>query len=242
MNTWKADSEIRENEAGGKEILTFPELVFKEFLAVLGAMIVLCIWSLLMDAPLKEIADPNWTENPAKAPWYFVGLQEVLVYFDPWIAGVCLPLLIITGLMSLPYMDPNPKGIGVYGFRDRPLAVSVFLYGFALWFGLILIGQFLRGPSWHFYWPWEDWTVGKAAEPALTNLSNTAGIWIISLYMAVGLIPATIYARKRFEPKERIKFMLAWMLILLMFGIPGKMLLRIFWQVRYLITTTHFSI
>ncbi len=76
------------------------------------ALIVLTVWSLAVDAPLKGIADPNWTENPAKAPWYFVGLQELLVYFDPWIAGVSIPLLIILGLAALPYLDPNPRGVG----------------------------------------------------------------------------------------------------------------------------------
>ncbi|MFZ5569956.1 MAG: hypothetical protein ACOZF0_06105 [Thermodesulfobacteriota bacterium] len=242
MKTLITGSEIRNEAEKENEIFTFPDLVYKELLAILAAMIVLCVWSLFVDAPLKEIADPNWTENPAKAPWYFVGLQEVLVYFDPWIAGVCLPFFIIFGLMCLPYIDPNPKGVGSYGFRGRRLAISIFLCGYALWFGLILIGQFLRGPSWHFYWPWEDWSIVKPPEPPLSSLPNSTGLSLIAAYFGAGLLLSALYARKRFQQADRLKFLFAWVLILLMFSIPGKMLLRIFFHLKYIITTTHFSV
>jgi hypothetical protein len=88
-----------------KKKLIWPDLVFKEFLAVVAVSIILVVWSLLMNAPLMEIASPGRSENPSKAPWYFVGLQELLVYFDPWIAGVMIPSIIITGLILIPYID-----------------------------------------------------------------------------------------------------------------------------------------
>ena len=92
------------------KIHTWPHLVRMEFLVALFVTIGLTLWSMIVDAPLEEPANPTQTPNPSKAPWYFLGLQEMLVYFDPWHAGVVLPTLIIVGLMVIPYIDINPKG------------------------------------------------------------------------------------------------------------------------------------
>src|SRR5580692_6793988 len=92
-------------------------------------------------APLEEPSNPNVTMNPAKAPWYFLGLQEMLVYFDPWIAGVIMPTLIIVGLMVVPYIDANPLGNGYYTYKQRKFAIWTFLFGFiGLWVLMIVIG------------------------------------------------------------------------------------------------------
>ena len=96
-----------------KEIHVWPFLLRVEFLAAIIVTIILMIWSITLNAPLEEPANPNLTMNPAKAPWYFLGLQEMLVYFDPWIAGVVMPTLIIVGLMVIPYIDTNPLGRGL---------------------------------------------------------------------------------------------------------------------------------
>jgi len=83
--------------------------------------------------------------NPAKAPWYFLGLQEMLVYFDPWIAGVVMPTLIIFGLMVIPYIDTNPLGAGYYTWKQRKFEIGTFLFGFiVLWISMITIGTFIR--------------------------------------------------------------------------------------------------
>ena len=197
-------SEITKNTKEEK-VFVFPELVFKELLAIIVALIVLTIWSLAVDAPLKGIADPNWTENPAKAPWYFVGLQDLLVYFDPWIAGVSIPLIIILGLASIPYLDPNPKGVGEFNVRDRKLVVSFFLFGYILWFVLIIVGQFLRGPNWQFYWPWEDWSVEKSAEEALFNLPNSIGLLLLVGYFSIGLVAPALLAKDLFKKIVMVK-------------------------------------
>src|SRR5207248_405009 len=97
-----------------KEVHVWPFLLRIEFLAAIIVTIVLMIWSITLYAPLEEPSNPNLTMNPAKAPWYFLGLQEMLVYFDPWIAGVVMPTLIIIGLMVIPYIDTNPLGCGYY--------------------------------------------------------------------------------------------------------------------------------
>ncbi len=229
-------------DAETKEVFTFPDLVSRELLAIIFAMIVLCLWSLGMDAPLKAVADPNWTENPAKAPWYFVGLQEVLVYFDPWIAGVAIPLLIIFGLMAIPYLDPNPAGIGTYAFKERKFSISLFMLGYFLWFALIVLGQFLRGPNWQFYWPWQDWATPKEAERQLWNLPGIWGYLAIMGYFVLGLgLPALI--KPSFYKKLGFgRYMITWLLILLMFALIVKIVLRIFLHIKYILETPYFSI
>jgi hypothetical protein len=241
----------KENSAGGEktsstqateQVFAVPDLVMLEFVAILAALIVLTAWSLEVDAPLKAIADPNWTENPAKAPWYFVGLQEVLVYFDPWIAGVCAPALIILGLAFIPYLDPNPKGVGEYNFRDRRVVVTVFLIGYVLWFVLIAIGQWFRGPSWQFYWLWEDWAVAKEADQMLVNLPNLWGVILLAAYFAAGyVIPARVF-KDLYKALGLARYIIACTFVLLMFGIMFKIVLRLAFHVKYIITTPYFSI
>jgi hypothetical protein len=136
-------------------LFTWPHLVYIEFLAMLFATIVMIVLGLISGAPLEEAASADTTPNPMKAPWYFLGLQELLVFFDPWLAGVVLPGLIIVGLMVIPYIDINPKGIGQYNYRDRKFAVWTFSFGLALWYIFIVIGVYTRGLDWQWYWPWE---------------------------------------------------------------------------------------
>ena len=95
--------------------------------------------------------------NPSKAPWYFLGLQEMLVYFDPWIAGVVMPSIIMVGLMVFPYVDSNPLGNGYYTLRQRRFALWMFGAGFLMWILLIVIGTFIRGPGWIWFWPGQTW-------------------------------------------------------------------------------------
>src|SRR5215468_3825222 len=152
------------------KIHTWPHLVRGEFLMALFVVVVLTLWSITIDAPLEEPANPTRTPNPSKAPWYFLGLQEMLVYFDPWNAGVVLPSLIIVGLMVIPYIDINPKGNGYYCFKDRKFAISVFLFGFLImWISLIIIGTFIRGPGWYLFLPGQYWDVHKTV--AITNVN-----------------------------------------------------------------------
>ena len=140
-----------------RELHVWPYLVRIEFLAAVIVTVILFVWSILINAPLEEPANPNLTMNPSKAPWYFLGLQEMLVYFDPWIAGVMMPGLLIMGLMVFPYVDSNPLGNGYYTWKQRRFAVSMFLWGFFMWIILIIIGTFMRGPGWVLFLPGETW-------------------------------------------------------------------------------------
>ncbi len=140
-----------------KELHVWPYLVRIEFLAAVIVTVILFVWSITLNAPLEEPANPNLTMNPAKAPWYFLGLQEMLVYYDPWIAGVVMPTIIMIGLMTFPYVDSNPLGNGYYTLRQRRFAVLMFAWGFLMWILLIFIGTFVRGPGWIWFWPGQTW-------------------------------------------------------------------------------------
>ena len=101
-----------EHELGKQKVFTWPDLVYTEFICIILFTAILTVWSIVVEAPLEEPAALARTPNPSKAPWYFLGLQEMLVYFDPWIAGVVLPGFIIVGLCAIPYLHTNTKGNG----------------------------------------------------------------------------------------------------------------------------------
>jgi hypothetical protein len=165
-------------------VLSWPDLIYSELICSVIFTVILTVWGVLLNAPLEEPASPGKTPNPSKAPWYFLGLQEMLVYFDPWIAGVVLPSMIITGLMLVPYCDKNPKGVGYYTLKERPLAVSTFMFGFLiLWISLIVMGTFLRGPNWNFFGPFENWDVHKLA--TLSNVNLSEYFWVSGLGQAL---------------------------------------------------------
>ena len=137
-------------------VWVWPDLVYTELISLILCSVFLIVWSIFLKAPLEQPANPANTPNPSKAPWYFLGLQEMLVYFDPWLAGVVLPSLIIVGLIAIPYVDKNPKGNGYYTFVERKAEITIFLFGFVvLWCSLIVLGTFLRGPNWNFFGPFE---------------------------------------------------------------------------------------
>ncbi len=168
----KADQPPVEAEYSEK-ILVWPDVVYLELIGLVIATTVLIVWSLLVHAPLEGPANPVVTPNPSKAPWYFLGLQEMLVFFDPWIAGFTMPVLTIVGLMAIPYLDFNPKGNGYYTIDERPFAYLTFQFGFlALWILLILIGTFFRGPNWSFFGLYEYQDIHKMTLAENVKLSE----------------------------------------------------------------------
>ncbi|RPI88979.1 MAG: hypothetical protein EHM42_03825, partial [Planctomycetaceae bacterium] len=141
---------------------------------------VLVVWGVVVQSPHEETASSVKTPNPSKATWYFLGLQEMLVYYDPWMAGVVLPSVILVGLMALPYIDFNKLGNGYYTFNERKFSVITFLFGFIpLWIGLIILGTFLRGPNWNFFGIYEFWDVHKLE--VLNNVNLSEYVWIRTL-------------------------------------------------------------
>src|SRR6202008_272028 len=173
-----------EQEETAEKVLTWPGLVYTELICMVVLTVILIGWSMALQAPLEAPANPSSSPNPSKAPWYFLGLQEMLVYFDPWLAGVVFPGLIIVGLMGIPYIDTNPKGNGYYTFNERKAEVTIFLFGFViLWVSLIVLGTFLRGPNWNFFGPFEFWDIHKLA--ALTNVNLSEYVWVRGLRTAL---------------------------------------------------------
>ena len=112
--------------------------------------------SLLFNAPLEQQANPLQPNNPSKAPWYFLGLQEMVSYSAFW-GGVVVPVLLTGFLVALPYVDRTPKGIGVWFARERRSIVVVWTVILLVIVVTTTIGVFCRGPNWKFYWPWQAW-------------------------------------------------------------------------------------
>ena len=165
-----------------EKVLVWPELVYTELICMVAVSAFLLVWAICLQAPLEEPASSVKTPNPSKAPWYFLGLQEMLVYFDPWYAGVVLPSLVVMGLMAMPYLDFNKQGNGYYSIAERKFAYLTYQFGFlVLWITLIILGTFLRGPNWNFYGPFEYWTPYKVE--VLNNVDLNQMFWINLLDM-----------------------------------------------------------
>jgi hypothetical protein len=160
-----------------EKVLVWPDLVYTELICMVAVSAFLLVWAIFLPAPLEEPASSVKTPNPSKAPWYFLGLQEMLVYFDPWYAGVVLPSLVVFGLMAMPYLDFNKKGNGYYSIEERKFSYLVYQFGFfELWITLIILGTFLRGPNWNFYGPFEYWTPYKVE--VLNNVDLPQMFWV----------------------------------------------------------------
>jgi cytochrome b-561 len=135
------------------EVFAWPHLLYREILVALGVVIVLHAASLLFMAPLEEMADPTRTPNPAKAPWYFLGLQE-LVHYSAFVGGVLVPGLVVVALLALPYVDRSTHGVGRWFAPERRLANLIFTALVVVASLLTVIGTFFRGPNWAWTWPW----------------------------------------------------------------------------------------
>jgi len=237
-------------------VWVWPDLVYTELISLILCSVVLIIWSILLKAPLEQPANPANTPNPSKAPWYFLGLQEMLVYFDPWLAGVVLPGLIIVGLIAIPYIDRNPKGNGYFTFKERKAEISIFLFGFAvLWVSLIVLGTFLRGPNWNFFGPFEFWDIHKLE--ALTNVNLSEYVWVRMLRTGMpsfwlirelpGILLVLFYVfalpvilsknvfKRYYEKLGPPRYYVAAFLFLAMMSLPIKMLSRWLFNLKYIV-------
>ena len=243
-----------------RELQVWPYLLRVEFLAAVIVTLVLMVWSITLNAPLEEPANPNHTMNPSKAPWYFVGLQEMLVYFDPWFAGVVLPTLIIVGLMVFPYVDTSPLGIGYYTIRQRVVALAAFGFGFFLWLLLIFIGTFVRGPGWMWFWPGQTWDHTRVIYevnrnlPQLLGISNPVlgaiiGIIAVGLFYAASawgihkLVNRSALDKKIYERTNLLQYItFQFFAITILVGLPAKMLLRLLFRIKYVLVTPWLNI
>jgi menaquinol-cytochrome c reductase cytochrome b/c subunit len=134
------------------KVHVWPHLLAGEFVAALACTAFLLVFSIFVNAPLLELANFNQTPNPSKAPWYFLGLQELLTMFHPMVAGVTIPGIGIFVLILAPYSDRNPS----MKPENRKFAISLFTIHLMFWAVLVLIGSFFRGPGFNFVFPWAD--------------------------------------------------------------------------------------
>ncbi len=245
-----------------EKVLVWPDLVYTELICMIVMTFILVIWAVLLKAPLEQPASSAKAPNPSKAPWYFLGLQEMLVYYDPWMAGVVLPTFIIVGLISLPYIDFNQKGSGYFTFVERKFAVTTFLFGFVvLWCTLIVLGTFLRGPNWNFFGPFENWDPHKVLPLNNVNLSDyfwlPLGVvfeegkgWYIRELPGILLVLAYLFflppllartiMRPFFVKMGFIRFFLLVNLLQFMAALPIKMVLRWTINLKYIVYIPEF--
>jgi hypothetical protein len=134
------------------KVHTWPHLLAAEFVAALACLSFTFLFSIWVNAPLLQLANPNQTPNPSKAPWYFLGLQELLTMFHPMVAGVTIPGVGLIVLIFAPYIDKNPSNKP----EDRKFATSLMTVHLMFWAVLVIIGSFFRGPGFNFVFPWRD--------------------------------------------------------------------------------------
>jgi len=134
------------------KVHVWPHLLAVEFVASLVMTAFLLVFSIFVNAPLLELANPNETPNPSKAPWYFLGLQELLTMFHPMVAGVTIPGMGLFLLIIAPYVDSNPSNKP----DDRKFAIALFTIFLMFWAVLVIIGSFFRGQGFNFVFPWND--------------------------------------------------------------------------------------
>jgi hypothetical protein len=251
-----------EGEDSAQKVFSWPDLVYVELICLVIVMAVMIVWSIYLKAPLEEPANPTDSPNPAKAPWYFLGLQEMLVYFDPWLAGVAFPSVIIVGLMAIPYIDTNPKGNGYFTFKERRWEITIFLTGFlVLWCMLIVLGTFLRGPNWNFFGPYEFWDLNKLVPLNNINLSEIIWIkllkhsmpnfWLIREIFGLALVGFYVAAlplvfsktllRRFYEKMDPVRYFIGVSLALMMLALPIKMYLRWIFNLKYIVAIPEFA-
>ncbi len=253
---------VQEFEEGWDEqVHVWPYLLRIEFLVALIVLAILLVWSITLNAPLEEPANPSLTMNPSKAPWYFLGLQEMLVYFDPWIAGVMMPGLIIGGLIAIPYCDVSPLGNGYYTWKQRRFAIVTFFFGFLfLWVVMIVIGVFIRGPGWMWFWPGEFWDHHRVDNETFNHLPELVGLyakespWATAVFGFVVLgafVGATataihkLYVKYKPEAYSKMNFLqyaTMQFLMIAMIALPVKMVLWHMFKIKYVLQTPWFNV
>jgi menaquinol-cytochrome c reductase cytochrome b/c subunit len=132
------------------KVNVWPHLLLREAVAAFAMFAFVTVFSVVVNAPLRELANSNLTPNPSKAPWYFLGLQELLRYFHPMVAGVTIPGIALLVLAAAPYFDRNPSARP----ENRKLAILLFTMFLMFWAVLVMAGSFFRGPSFEWVWPW----------------------------------------------------------------------------------------
>lgn len=259
---WKNDAlldqgDVPQEKKDNEKVLVWPDLVFIELIAMLALLAVIIFWGVSLPAPLEGVANPAHSPNPAKAPWYFLALQEMLVYFDPWFAGVLIPTFLILFLVSVPYIDPDRKHTGFYCFKNRKFFVGSFMCFFiGVWVYLLFVGNILRGPNWNFFGPLEFWDPHKVVAVTNVNLSEyiymvwlhrplpdniflreIGGIlFLISYYAFLPLVLSKTILKDLYQRVSTFQYALFSVIYISLWLLPVKMYLRWLFNLKYIIS------
>ncbi len=194
-------SATQAEEEKGERVTTIPNLVHKELIFALAWTSALLLFSMLVPAPLEGIANPALSPNPAKAPWYFMGLQELLLHFHPLVGAIVIPSFVIIGIFLLPFFDLNPASVGVYFRSARGRSLTLFSAGLAL----------IATPAWvlldEFVLKWTDWL------PAWNALLSNGLIPLAAILLPLILLDDWIAKRYKADTEERVLFIAAFLLI-----------------------------
>ncbi len=184
----------------------------------------------------------------------------MLVYFDPWMAGVVLPTLILIGLMAIPYLDSNPLGNGYYTYKQRKFAILTFSFGFiVLWLSMVVIGTFIRGPGWIWFWPGQTWDHNKLIFEANRDLPDMFGITSMVGKSIFGAVVVGLFAvvtalgvhklftwnefnRKIYKRMGLIQYLILQFFLVTMMLLPAKMVARLIFRIKYVWITPWFNI
>jgi hypothetical protein len=184
----------------------------------------------------------------------------MLVYFDPWIAGVVMPTLIIVGLIAIPYIDENPLGNGYYTYKQRKFAIWTFIVGFiVLWCVMIVIGTLIRGPGWMWFWPGQTWDHNKLVFEINRDLHEIFGItgrWPIGIFGALvtvaflavsgfavhKIMMLNDFSRKILNRMTLLQYLTMQILLITMLSLPAKIVARLVFRIKYVWVTPWFNI
>jgi hypothetical protein len=243
----------RSEPPGQKLVDTWPHLLKRELIASLIVLLLLTWWAMALQVPLGTRADPRFTPTVAKAPWFFVGIQEMLQYFDAWLAGIVLPVLVVVGLCVLPYIDAGQEQSGRYTLRRRPLALLVTSALLVLWLLPMIVGQLFRSEQWTLQPAWRAPPVDLVPALAPVSLARKLGLGSVGGQLLGGLLClgpfAALFAcwfwlrRKAWAADLGWgRFTLAGVFLLCLMGVAVKVALQLCLDVRYLWVTPWFRI
>jgi hypothetical protein len=236
-------------------VTTWPNLVRLELCAALATLLLLAWWAIGLEPPLAPPADPGFTPTLAKAPWFFVGVQEMLQYFDAWLAGVVLPLASVLGLAALPYLDRDPEGAGEHRLRGRRAALLALGAIVLLWLLPALVGLFLRGENWHFgavFIP-ADPALESAPPGATQSLGERLGLGaggagLLGALLCLGPFALALLAWPRLRRRPGlarlglVRYLISAGLVLALLGVAFKVTIVLSLGVRYLWVTPWFRV
>jgi hypothetical protein len=236
------------------KVTTWPHLLRRELIAALLALLVLSWGALLLELPLGTMADPRVTPAVAKAPWFFVGLQEMLQYFDAWLAGAVLPFLLFLGLILLPYLDIEPPANALPASAPSTMGRAVLWALFLLGLLPMVVGQLFRGENWSLQPAWSPAPLATAPLPAMHSLAARLGIvhefWAQLLGASLCLGPYLVLLVSWLGVRHQASVLRLGPTRYLLIGLLGlsfmqvllKVLLQLLFDVRYFWMTPWFNI